>query len=179
ARAVLHEPELLLFDEPTSGLDPESAQAVLALIREMTGDGHTVVMCTHHLVEAEGLADHVVVLDAGADLVSGAPRDLVRRYWPDDAVDITLAEDRGIEALRRVTGVRSVDVPDGGLRVLLDDLDVIPDAVAALVSAGARVKRVVPHEPTLEELYFAVRRTSVGPRPGAKPTEVPSEVAVR
>ena len=50
ARSVLHEPRLLLFDEPTSGLDPESAQAVLGLIREMTADGHTVVMCTHHPV---------------------------------------------------------------------------------------------------------------------------------
>jgi GDP-4-dehydro-6-deoxy-D-mannose reductase len=49
---VLHRPELLLFDEPTSGLDPESSAAVLALIREMTGDGSTVVLCTHHLVEA-------------------------------------------------------------------------------------------------------------------------------
>ena len=54
ARSVLHDPELLLFDEPTSGLDPESSHAVLELIREMTADGHTVVMCTHLLVEAEG-----------------------------------------------------------------------------------------------------------------------------
>ena len=49
ARSVLHDPDLLLFDEPTSGLDPESAHAVLELIREMTDDGRTVVMCTHLL----------------------------------------------------------------------------------------------------------------------------------
>ncbi|MGZ0217783.1 MAG: hypothetical protein ACKVIY_01990 [Acidimicrobiales bacterium] len=47
----------------TLGLDPESAQAVFQLIREMTADGHTVVMCAHHLVEAEGLADNVIMLD--------------------------------------------------------------------------------------------------------------------
>ena len=70
ARSVLHEPELLLFDEPTSGLDPESSYAVLELIREMTADGATVVMCTHLLLEAEGLADQVVVLEDGADLLS-------------------------------------------------------------------------------------------------------------
>ena len=44
ARSVLHQPDLLLFDEPTSGLDPESAHAVLELIRDMTADGRTVVM---------------------------------------------------------------------------------------------------------------------------------------
>ena len=63
----------MLFDEPTSGLDPESAHAVLQLIRDMTRDGSTVVMCTHHLVEAEGLADQVVMLEDGTDLISGKP----------------------------------------------------------------------------------------------------------
>src|SRR3546814_12264399 len=71
ARSVIHQPELLLYDEPTSGLDPESSHAVLELIREMTGDGSTVVMCTHLLLEAEGLADQVGVMPDGTDLVAG------------------------------------------------------------------------------------------------------------
>ncbi len=65
ARSVLHDPELLLYDEPTSGLDPESSVAVLDLIHEMAGEGRTIVMCTHLLLEAEGLADQVIVLEAG------------------------------------------------------------------------------------------------------------------
>ena len=62
---MLHDPDLLLLDEPTAGLDPESARAVLGLIDEMAEDGKTVVMCTHLLLEAEGLADQVVVMDHG------------------------------------------------------------------------------------------------------------------
>ncbi len=65
ARAVLHEPDLLLLDEPTAGLDPESARTVLGLIDEMAEDGKTVLMCTHLLLEAEGLADQVIVMDHG------------------------------------------------------------------------------------------------------------------
>src|SRR3954452_15416218 len=80
ARSVLHGPELLLFDEPTSGLDPESSHAVLDLIREMTSDGATVIMCTHLLLEAEGLADQVVVLESGTDLLAGSQEELIRRY---------------------------------------------------------------------------------------------------
>ncbi len=161
ARSVLHEPRLLLFDEPTSGLDPESAQAVLKLIREMTGDGHTVVMCTHHLVEAEGLADHVVVLDAGTDLVSGRPADLTRDYWPEDSVEISIEGDQATLAdLEVIEGVRRTELGTTGARVVLDDPGVTPDVVHALVHAGARVTRVEPHEPTLEELYFAVRKTA-------------------
>lgn len=171
ARSVLHEPRLLLFDEPTSGLDPESAQAVLALIRDMTADGHTVVMCTHHLVEAEGLADHVVVLDVGTDLVAGAPADLTRSYWPEDSVHIAVEGDATAQASLRdvdvLPGVRRVEMaaqksgePAGAARVVLDDPAVTPDVVASLTAAGARIRKVVPHEPTLEELYFAVRRSS-------------------
>lgn len=167
ARSVLHEPRLLLFDEPTSGLDPESAQAVLALIRDMTADGHTVVMCTHHLVEAEGLADHVVVLDVGTDLVAGAPTDLTRQYWPEDSVLVAVEGDATAQTklhdLDVLPGVRRVEAaggPSGGARVVLDDPAITPDVVAALTAAGARVRKVVPHEPTLEELYFAVRRSA-------------------
>ncbi len=161
ARSVLHEPRLLLFDEPTSGLDPESAQAVLKLIREMTGDGHTVVMCTHHLVEAEGLADHVVVLDAGTDLVSGVPSDLTRAYWPEDSVEISIEGDQStLSDLTVLDGVRRTETTSRGVRVVLDSPCFTPDVVTALTNAGARITRVEPHEPTLEELYFAVRKTA-------------------
>ena len=160
ARSVLHEPQLLLFDEPTSGLDPESAQAVLQLIRDMTSDGHTVVMCTHHLVEAEGLADHVVVLDSGTDLVSGRPGDLIKSFWPDDSVEIAIESDESLEDLTVLPGVLRVEPSKRGTRVILENRDVTPDVVDALVRAGHRIRMVNPHDPSLEELYFAVRRSA-------------------
>jgi len=160
ARSVLHEPQLLLFDEPTSGLDPESAQAVLQLIRDMTSDGHTVVMCTHHLVEAEGLADHIVVLDTGTDLVSGKPGDLIHQFWPDDSVEISVEADTSLEDLTVLDGVIRTEPSKHGIRVILENPDVTPDVVDALVRAGHRIRMVNPHEPSLEELYFAVRRSA-------------------
>ncbi|MGQ0431408.1 MAG: ABC transporter ATP-binding protein [Microthrixaceae bacterium] len=166
ARSVLHRPALLLYDEPTSGLDPESSHAVLELIREMTGDGSTVVMCTHLLLEAEGLADQVVVLQDGADIVDGSPEDLTRRYWPHDSVRIGAEDSAALELLRTQPGVVGFERVDGLATVLVDGADRIPDLVRALTSAGARVTRVEPHEPTLEDLYFAVRQASGGSRLG-------------
>jgi ABC-2 type transport system ATP-binding protein len=160
ARSVLHDPRLLLFDEPTSGLDPESAQAVLQLIRDMTTDGHTVVMCTHHLVEAEGLADHVVVLDTGTDLVSGRPGDLIKGFWPDDSVEIAVEGNPALDDLTVLPGVVRIEQSKRGARVILENPDVTPDVVEALVRAGHRIRMVNPHDPTLEELYFAVRRSA-------------------
>jgi ABC-2 type transport system ATP-binding protein len=157
ARAVLHDPDLLLLDEPTSGLDPESARAVLHLIDELAEQGRTVIMCTHLLLEAEGLADQVVLMEGGRTLVSGPPDELVRRVWPRPSV-IVDAENRAVlDGVRHLPGVMTVSRSDGRLRVELDDLARVPDLIASLAAAGARLTRVTPHEPTLEELYFAVR----------------------
>jgi ABC-2 type transport system ATP-binding protein len=158
SRAVLHKPELLLFDEPTSGLDPESAHAVLQLIRDMTRDGSTVVMCTHHLIEAEGLADQVVMLEGGADLIAGRPADLARRYWPVDEVLIDAEDRSGLDLIAGADGVVQYGRDDGPARVQVDSLERVPGLVHALSEAGVRITRVAPHEPTLEDLYFPVRR---------------------
>ena len=55
---------------------------MLGLIDEMAEGGKTVLMCTHLLLEAEGLADQVVVMDHGQAMVSGSPRELTRQFWP-------------------------------------------------------------------------------------------------
>jgi ABC-2 type transport system ATP-binding protein len=159
SRSVLHEPDLLLFDEPTSGLDPESSVAVLELIHDMTEVGATVVMCTHLLLEAEGLADQVVVLDAGRDLVSGSPAELSRRFWPKALVRIGADDpDAVVAALTGFEGVVSVEA-DGAasVNVAVDDHASVPELVFALAAARVRVRRVDPYEPSLEDLYFAVR----------------------
>jgi ABC-2 type transport system ATP-binding protein len=160
ARSVLHRPALLLYDEPTSGLDPESSHAVLELIHEMTADGSTVVMCTHLLLEAEGLADQVVVLQDGADIVDGSPDALTRRYWPHDVVKIGAEDPASLDMLQSQAGVLGYERTDGIATVRIDRADRVPDLVLALTHAGVRVSRVEPHEPTLEDLYFAVRQSS-------------------
>ena len=160
SRSVLHEPDLLLYDEPTSGLDPESSHAVLELIHEMTNDGSTVVMCTHLLLEAEGLADQVVVLQDGVDVINGSPDELTRRYWPDAMVRLGADDVAALDDLAQHAGVTGYDRTDQIALVRMDSPDRIPDLVDALSRAGARVTRVEPHEPTLEDLYFAVRQVA-------------------
>lgn len=158
ARATLHDPDLLLLDEPTSGLDPESGQAVLRLVGRMATSGKTVVLCTHLLLEAEGLADQVVILDGGRDIVTGSPEELVSRYWPHPVVVFEAEQPEALDRVAAMEGVRSYERNGGPATVVLDRLERVPDLVAALAAGGARLTRVAPRDPTLEELYFAVRR---------------------
>ena len=159
ARSILHQPDLLLFDEPTSGLDPESSHAVLEMIREMTDNGRTVVMCTHLLLEAEGLADTVVVMEDGRDLVAGTPDDLTRQFWPGTVVLVAAENPESFATAGSIAGVKMVE-PDSDptrVRLHLDGDHHTPEVVRELVSRGLRLTRVEPIEPSLEDLYFAVR----------------------
>ena len=139
ARAILPDPDLLLLDEPTSGLDPESADAVLELINELADAGKAVVMCTHLLVEAEGLADRIVMIEDGRTLAAGSPDELTARYWPAPRVDLALGR--------------------GTARVELDDVDDIPGLVAFLARERVDVRGVKLFRPSLGELYRKVRHS--------------------
>ncbi|MDZ7677191.1 MAG: ABC transporter ATP-binding protein [Acidimicrobiales bacterium] len=172
SRSVLHEPDLLLFDEPTSGLDPESSYAVLDLIRQMRTDGSTIVMCTHLLLEAEGLAEQIVVLDEGTNLVSGTNEELVARYWPGLSLRLEAEDPATLDQLRHRPGVLGYQ-RQSLATVQLDEHTAVADVVADLVAAGVRLTRVEPHRPSLEDLYFAVRSEARAARAASTGGETP------
>jgi ABC-2 type transport system ATP-binding protein len=161
ARAVLHDPDLLLLDEPTAGLDPEAARAVLAHIDWMASTGKTVIMCTHLLLEAEGIADQVVIMDRGRSVVAGSPEELARRYWPATVVLDAENRDKLFAKIERTKGVVNFE-RNGHAVVELEDLARVPDLIATLTRAGVRLTRVEPRSPSLEELYFAVQKREHG-----------------
>lgn len=71
ARALLHEPPVLLLDEPTSAMDPESARLVRDAIRDLRSAERTIIICTHNLAEAEELADQIAIIRRGRIIVRG------------------------------------------------------------------------------------------------------------
>jgi ABC-2 type transport system ATP-binding protein len=158
ARAVIHDPEVLMLDEPTAGLDPESAKAVLELIKEMAGRGRTIVMCTHLLHEAEGIADQVVLMEEGSVRAHGDPRELTRQYMPDPIVLLDAADRASLDFIPELDGVLGIRW-DGPLYVTIDDEGRIPDIVIEMVKRGVRPTRVEPLVPSLEDLYFEMQRS--------------------
>jgi len=157
ARAVLHDPEILLLDEPTAGLDPESSRAVLGLIREMAGKGQTIVMCTHLLHEAEGIADVVVLMGSGSARAVGNPQDLMRSYANEQRVLIDAVDRSKLAIVTNMPGVIAV-TGEGPAEVTIEDMAIVPDLIRGLVDKGVDLTRVEPRTPTLEHLYFEMQR---------------------
>lgn len=78
AIALVGRPELVFVDEPTAGMDPQARRTTWELLDEIKADGVTVVLTTHHMDEAERLADRIHIIDRGTVITSGTPAELTR-----------------------------------------------------------------------------------------------------
>jgi lipooligosaccharide transport system ATP-binding protein len=88
ARALLHEPQLLLLDEPTVGLDPQVRQELWALIDRLRSEGVSILMSTHYIEEAERLCDQVTIMSHGKAVATGPPRALIAEHAGPEAVEV-------------------------------------------------------------------------------------------
>ncbi|MCZ4492120.1 MAG: transporter ATP-binding protein, partial [Conexibacter sp.] len=88
ARALVHQPRLVLLDEPTVGLDPQVRQELWALIDRLRTEGASILMSTHYIEEAERLADTVVVVANGQAVAVGRPSDLVAEHAGAEALEV-------------------------------------------------------------------------------------------
>jgi len=114
-------------------------------------------MSTHLLLEAEGLADQVVMMEDGTDVLAGSTGELMHRFWPRPAVRFAAEDPAALDVLAGMDGVLAYVRDDDGAEVDLDDLARVPGLIAALAAEGVRLTRVVPHARSLEELYLRVR----------------------
>jgi ABC-2 type transport system ATP-binding protein len=105
ALAFVNDPELIFLDEPTTGLDPQSRRDLHGEIVQMKRDGHTVLLTTHNIDEAEQLCDRIAIIDGGRIIASGPPRDLIAASTSSQSVLLRTAPPLGIELLAAVPGI--------------------------------------------------------------------------
>ena len=88
ARALVHQPRLVLMDEPTVGLDPQVRQQLWALIDRLRHEGTTILMSTHYIEEAQRLADTVLIMSHGEGVARGKPADLVLEHAGREVLEV-------------------------------------------------------------------------------------------
>ena len=109
ARALLHEPRLVLLDEPTVGLDPQVRQELWALIDRLRSEGVSILMSTHYIEEAERLCDEVTIMSHGKAVAVGAPRALIAQHAGPQAIEVYGSPTRltEVEGIARGRGWRT------------------------------------------------------------------------
>ncbi|HKC28420.1 MAG TPA: ABC transporter ATP-binding protein [Jatrophihabitans sp.] len=151
--ALLNRPRLVVLDELTQGLDPAARRDVWAAVAQLQREGTTVLLVTHELDEAEALCGRVIAMRNGRILDQGRPAELVARHAGWARISFTARDPGLVEGLRRLPGVRQVDIAADRVQVHGDrrsiaqvgaelvrrgevpaDLDVVlPDLEAALL----------------------------------------------
>jgi lipooligosaccharide transport system ATP-binding protein len=109
ARALLHQPRLLLLDEPTVGLDPQVRQELWALIDRLRSEGVSILMSTHYIEEAERLCEQVTIMSHGKAVAVGPPRALIAEHAGPEAIEVYGSPTRlhEVEGLARERGWRT------------------------------------------------------------------------
>ena len=153
ACALVHDPEVLFLDEPTGALDPQARRNLWDLLRQISAEGRTVVLTTHHMDEAETLCDRVAIMDHGVILEDGPPAALVRRL--DQPLRVSVESGLlSADAARELAGPGAVpdSVTDDGVSLTIATRD--PAVVLAGLAdrgalAGLRVSGA-----TLEDVFL-------------------------
>ncbi|MBC7318471.1 ABC transporter ATP-binding protein [Candidatus Bipolaricaulota bacterium] len=154
ARALVHDPQVLLLDEPTSGLDPEAAKEVRELLSELSLAHRAILLCTHNLPEAERLCHRIAVLKTKLIAV-GTPTELKERLFGRWVV-VTLANPKPeiISALN-LPFVCNASLDGQKLLLAVEDPERHnPILVRKLVELGAEILYIAEEERTLEDVYL-------------------------
>jgi ABC-2 type transport system ATP-binding protein len=164
ARALVHNPPILFLDEPTAGLDPESAKEVRDLMEMLSRrEKHTILLCTHHLEDAERLCSRVMIINNGKSIVVGTPDNLRNQITGKPKVKINLKKLNTtiIEATKKVSYVKEIEVDEAtaSLTIVLDDVNSgTPRVVKRIVDSGGMILEVQVLRASLEDAYLKLIR---------------------
>jgi ABC-2 type transport system ATP-binding protein len=152
ARALIHDPQILIFDEPTMGLDPATSYSIREFIRKLKGE-KTIILCTHYMDEADLLCDRVAILNQGQIRDLGTPDFLKAKIHGDIILQIKVdnPQQTDEEKLMAVESVEDVVWEGNQYSVSMRNRKDISSLVDVF---GSRVKSVNTKEPDLEDVFI-------------------------
>lgn len=152
ARALVHDPQILIFDEPTMGLDPATSNNIREFIRELKGD-KTIILCTHYMDEADSLCDRVAILNQGKIMDMGTPQDLKSKIHGDIILNIEVEyPDVGaVKVIEGLSTVTEVEVVDNQYTISLKSKKYIRDVINVF---EGNILSINTKEPTLEDVFI-------------------------
>jgi ABC-2 type transport system ATP-binding protein len=165
ARALVHDPVVLLLDEPASGLDPRARVEMREILKELQRMGKTIIISSHILPELTELCTTIGIIDHGHMRATGSVRDVIARMSTGRRLRITVLgeKDAAAAALTPLPSVRNVEVINGGLEAEYEgDDSTAADILLALTTAGIRVSNFSQLDGGLEDAFMKATSEDVG-----------------
>jgi ABC-2 type transport system ATP-binding protein len=163
SRALLMKPPILLFDEPTLGLDPQAARMVRELVAGLKKDGHTVLLTTHYMEEADLLSDRIAIIDQGKIIALDSPAQLKERIQQKDVIRLEVSGwyDGVAERIKAIPDVENLTAmhkdSDSLWEVTLqtgNSRAILPGIIDNVNQNGTRLVNMNIVKPTLEDVFI-------------------------
>jgi len=162
ATALVNDPEVVFLDEPTTGLDPQARHSFWDLIRDMRGEGKTVIVTTHYMEEAEALCDRVAIMDLGRIIALDTPRRLVRELASESTIEFGFPETEARAELAGLAGVREIRHEDGSVLLFTDDASATLSALIRFADQkGQQISSLSVRTATLEDVFIKLTGRSL------------------
>jgi ABC-2 type transport system ATP-binding protein len=163
ARAMMHDPGVLLLDEPTSAMDPESARLVRDEIARLKSSRRTIIICSHNLTEVEALADQIAIIYRGRILLQGTLEELKHQVLGTPVYDITFTEAWDSGGFELPRDVEMISQTPTSLKVRVSrPQESNPQILKSLSSRSASVMAFQEEARTLEQVYLKVMAEAKG-----------------
>ena len=153
ARALIHEPRLLILDEPTAGVDIEVRRSMWDFLRQLNDDGTTIILTTHYLEEAENLCRHIAIIDHGRIIEHDTMATVLRKLHSETFV---LNFRHPLAELPPLPGYSMKLTADGSIEVEVTKQQNLNAIFAALSVCGAEVVSMRNKANRLEELFMGL-----------------------
>jgi len=153
AQALVHRPPVIVLDEPTAGVDVELRQTLWQFVRRLNRDGHTIVLTTHYLEEAQELCGRIAMLKQGRVVALDRTANLLGRFG-GGTVSLRLSGAPLPESLRPLLAAEAG--VDGRIGLRIDDWEALEPVLGALRAAGCRIDELELAHTDLEDVFVRI-----------------------
>ncbi|QQQ17401.1 ABC transporter ATP-binding protein [Brevundimonas vitis] len=154
AKALVHNPPILILDEPTAGVDVELRRQLWAYVRRINALGVTILLTTHYLEEAQELCDSIAIMNRGRVVACEPTPQLLRRL---DTRNVVVTPEHPLDGLPDLNGFEALARPNGAFAVTYrKGQSSVEQVLAAVRAAGVTIADITTEDPDLEDVFLAL-----------------------
>ena len=152
AKALVHDPQILILDEPTAGVDVELRHELWKYFGDLHNEGKTILLTTHYIEEAELLCDKVAIIDSGKVITEGSPKELIGK---DSNSGITVYLSEPFNDSNNTLNDFTYNQEDQRLHFITGDPENdLPNIIKLLSNSGAHIQRIETNKASLEDVFL-------------------------
>ena len=152
AKALVHDPEILILDEPTAGVDVELRRDLWKYLQDLHSRGKTILLTTHYIEEAELLCENVAIIDNGKILKMGAPKELTRELG-EAGITVVLENLNGLNK-KDLENYKYTNDKNRLHFSVKDPDDELPKIIRVLSNAGLHIQKIESNKSSLEDVFL-------------------------